>query len=142
MTRARAVRVAVRGAGSRRARVPVGRVQGAMRQARASSGQGTTERRPRTATCGQQLVRRVAVRYTRDGRDTVACEPPFIRLSILVSGVIFGLGATSEGFCIHAKNKIAGRMITFLVLGFWDKNTGTCAGAMPYRRDFPTTTRI
>ena len=31
----------------------------------------------------------------------------------------------------------------FLVLGVWDKNTGIlCAGAMEYRRDFPTTTRI
>ena len=42
----------------------------------------------------------------------------------------------------HAKNKIAGSMIPFLVLGFWDTNTGICAGAMPYRRDFPTTSRI
>ena len=25
-----------------------------------------------------------------------------------------------------------GRFIPFLVLGFWDKNTGLCAGAMPY----------
>ena len=28
------------------------------------------------------------------------------------------------------------------VLGFWDKNTGICAGVMPYRRDFMATTRI
>ena len=28
------------------------------------------------------------------------------------------------------------------VLGFWDKNTGNCAGAMLYRRDSPATTRI
>ena len=42
----------------------------------------------------------------------------------------------------HVKNKIAGRIILFLVLGFWDKNTGIFAGAMPYRRDFPATTRI
>ena len=42
----------------------------------------------------------------------------------------------------HAKNKIAGRMIPFLVLGFWDKSTGICASAMPYRRDFQATTRI
>ena len=28
------------------------------------------------------------------------------------------------------------------VLGFWDNNTGICAGAMPYRRDLPATTRI
>ena len=43
----------------------------------------------------------------------------------------------------HAENKIAGcRIIPFLVLGFWDKNIGICAGAMPYRRDFPDTTRI
>ena len=26
----------------------------------------------------------------------------------------------------HAKNKIAGRHIPFLVLDFWDKNTGIC----------------
>ena len=25
-----------------------------------------------------------------------------------------------------------------VVLGFWDKNTGICAGTMPDRRDFPT----
>ena len=43
---------------------------------------------------------------------------------------------------LHAKNKIAGRIITFLVLSFWNKNTEICVGAMPYRRDFPTTTRI
>ena len=42
----------------------------------------------------------------------------------------------------HAKNKIAGRFIPFSVLGFWDKNAGICAGAMPYRRDFPATTGI
>ena len=30
----------------------------------------------------------------------------------------------------------------FLVKGLWDKNTGICAGAKPYRRDFPSTTRI
>ena len=29
---------------------------------------------------------------------------------------------------IHARNKIAGRVIPFLVLCFWDKNTGICAG--------------
>ena len=46
------------------------------------------------------------------------------------------------GFILRTKNKIAGRLIPFLVLGFWDKNTGICAGAMPYRRDFPATTGI
>ena len=42
----------------------------------------------------------------------------------------------------HAKNRITGRIIPFLVLGFWDKNTGMFAGTMPRRRDFPATTRI
>ena len=28
------------------------------------------------------------------------------------------------------------------LVGFWDKNTVICAGAMPYRPDFPATTRI
>ena len=37
---------------------------------------------------------------------------------------------------IHAKNEIAGRIIPFFELGFWDKITGMCAGAMPYHRDF------
>ena len=37
---------------------------------------------------------------------------------------------------------VAGRFILFLVLGFLDKNTGICAGTMPYRRYFPATTRI
>ena len=38
---------------------------------------------------------------------------------------------------MHANNKIAGRIIPFLVLRFWDKNTGICAGAMLYyRRNF------
>ena len=50
------------------------------------------------------------------------------------------LGCTAP--CYHAKNKIAGRFIPFFVLGFGDKNTGICAGAMPYRRYFPATTRI
>ena len=31
-------------------------------------------------------------------------------------------------------------MIPFCVLGFWDKNTGIYAGAMPFRRDSPATT--
>ena len=34
------------------------------------------------------------------------------------------------------------RVTPFLVLGLWDKKTVRCAGAMPYRRDFPATTRI
>ena len=44
--------------------------------------------------------------------------------------------------CTHAKNNIAGRIIPFLVLGFWDTNTGVCTGAMPYRRDILATTGI
>ena len=40
------------------------------------------------------------------------------------------------------KNKTVDRMIALSVLGFWDKNTMACAGAMPCRRDFPATTRI
>ena len=35
------------------------------------------------------------------------------------------------------ENKSAGRFITFYVPGFWDKNTGMCDGAIPYRRDVP-----
>ena len=46
-----------------------------------------------------------------------------------------------RGSCI-TKNKFVGRNIPFSVLDFWDKNTGICAGAMPYRRDFPATTGI
>ena len=42
---------------------------------------------------------------------------------------------------IHAKNMFAGRLISFSVLGFWDKYTGICASAMPYRQNFPTTAR-
>ena len=42
----------------------------------------------------------------------------------------------------HAQNTIAGRIIPFLVLGFWDKNAVICAGAMPHRRGFPATTGI
>ena len=48
----------------------------------------------------------------------------------------------ARGRSHHAKNKIAGRFIPFLVPYFWDKNTGICAGAMPHRRDFPATTGI
>ena len=36
---------------------------------------------------------------------------------------------------IHAENKVVGRMIPFLVLGSWDKNT-----IMPYCRSFPAAT--
>ena len=39
---------------------------------------------------------------------------------------------------VHAKNNIAGRIVPFLVLvvlGFWDKHTVVCPGAMPDRRD-------
>ena len=39
---------------------------------------------------------------------------------------------------MHAKNTISGRIISFLVLGFWDKN----AGSMPYRWNVPATSRI
>ena len=42
----------------------------------------------------------------------------------------------------HAQNKIAASRIPFSVRGFWDKNTVMWAGAMPYRRYFPATTRI
>ena len=42
----------------------------------------------------------------------------------------------------HVKNTIASRLILLLVLGFWDNNTVVCAGAIPYRRYFPATTRI
>ena len=54
--------------------------------------------------------------------------------------------ADNQGFeglhRVHAKNMFAGGFIPFLVLGFWNKNTGIYAGAMPYRRDFPVTTGI
>ena len=33
-------------------------------------------------------------------------------------------------------------MIPSLLLGFWDRNTVVCAGAIPYRKDFPATTRF
>ena len=39
-------------------------------------------------------------------------------------------------------NKIVARIIPILVPGFWDTNTGICAGAMSYRRDFTATTGI
>ena len=42
----------------------------------------------------------------------------------------------------HPKTKIAFRLTPFLVLDLWDKNTGICTGAMPYRRDFTVTTGI
>ena len=42
----------------------------------------------------------------------------------------------------HANLSPATRNWPFSVLGFWDKNNGIYAGAMPYRRDFPATTRI
>ena len=58
--------------------------------------------------------------------------------------VVFVSTSSSEGSeraCVaayrlatHAKNEFAGRCIPFLVLGFWDKNTGICAGAMPNAR--------
>ena len=45
---------------------------------------------------------------------------------------------------IHAKDKITGRIIPFLALGFWVKNASVCmpGGDMPYRREFLPTTRI
>ena len=39
----------------------------------------------------------------------------------------------------HANNTIIGRIITSLVPDLWDENTVECAGAMPFRRDFPAT---
>ena len=42
----------------------------------------------------------------------------------------------------HANLSPTTRNGPFSVLGFWDKNTGICAGAMPYRRDFTATARI
>ena len=41
----------------------------------------------------------------------------------------------------HVENKIA-PITPVLVIGFWDKNTGIRAGAMPYRHNFPATTGI
>ena len=91
--------------------------------------------------------------------NRVCCTPPppppvytyiydYLDFSLLYNEVhfreqfFFSLSsALLSGHC-HAKNKFAGRIIPFSVLGFWDKNTGVCAGAMPYRRDFTATTRI
>ena len=42
----------------------------------------------------------------------------------------------------HANLRTATRNWSFSVLGFWDKNAGICAGAMPYRRDVQATSRI
>ena len=39
----------------------------------------------------------------------------------------------------HANLRSTTHNWPFLVLGFRDKNTGICAGAMPYRRNFPAT---
>ena len=39
-------------------------------------------------------------------------------------GLRHGTGRDQLTLYIHAKNKIAGRFIPSLVLGFWDKNTG------------------
>ena len=60
------------------------------------------------------------------------------------SGDLGCTGLDEPGWSFHAKNKYAHtrRAIPFSVLGFEDKNTGICAGAMPYRRDVLTTTRI
>ena len=45
--------------------------------------------------------------------------------------------------CIHANHAhIFWPNYPVLVLGFWDENTGICAGAMLNRRDLPATTRI
>ena len=41
----------------------------------------------------------------------------------------------------HAKHNIA-MNIRVLSRGFWNKNAVVCAGAMPFHRDFPATTRI
>ena len=66
-------------------------------------------------------------------------RPPRISLHTPVCAIITGVlplyllcGSTS--IIVHAKNTIAGRIIPFLVLGI-------CAGAMPYRRDVPATTK-
>ena len=42
----------------------------------------------------------------------------------------------------HADNKIAGRIIPFLVIPYGTQNTVLCAGVMPYRRHFPAANRI
>ena len=42
---------------------------------------------------------------------------------------------TSEGL-FHANLSVTTQNWPFSVLGFWDKNTGICAGAMPYRPGF------
>ena len=58
---------------------------------------------------------------------------------------MYGLASIEYSYLgnpIHAKNKFARRFIPFSVLGFWDKNTVIWAGAMPYHRYFPITTRI
>ena len=58
----------------------------------------------------------------KDAKDTVRSRPPTP--------------------AYHANLRTATRNCSFSVLGFWDENTGICAGAMPFRRDFPATTRI
>ena len=60
--------------------------------------------------------------------------------TLLLESCLFeGNAADDEGGALDAW---ARPRTPFLVLGSWDKNTGICAGAMPYRRDFAATTRI
>ena len=51
-------------------------------------------------------------------------------------------GVVFHGLRAHAKLITTTQSWPSSVLAFWDKITGICAGTMPYRRDFPVTTRI
>ena len=81
--------------------------------------------------------------HIQRGRCMVAPEYVALAKSTRVVGIYGEPLTLLRGLrCIHAKNKIAGRFILFLILDFWDKHTGICAGTMPSRRDFPATTGI
>ena len=63
-------------------------------------------------------------------------------MRLCTSIIVCDAGNTLSLCVIHANLSPTTRNWPFSVLGFWDKNTWICAGAMPYRRDFTATTRI
>ena len=97
------------------------------------------KRNPDTGTLGQDPLRSISIREMKVKKAVSGGGPALARR---LPGTSASRAAVRLRLRIHAKNKIAGRIITVLVLGLWDKNTGICTGAMPNRRDFPTTTRI
>ena len=104
-----------------------------------------------TVVCCVQVVKYIAIKKHHGPEivehctaSTAPCLLTSLPLPVYFTAPTFVLTSLPPAPCLlsHANLSPATRNCPFSVLSFWDKNAGICAGGMPYRRDFPATTRI